>query len=215
MTIRFTGKRMVKAIVALLSVQVALCLPLSVKADSAIAGASVLIMSQPSVLGALSTFQVSITKPQAADVTNDATPEQAFNANSLLDSGNNQTTQPAVFSISGLPDQSFSIVMPPSGISSSAEGDFEFSNFEHNAGNTPTIGADGNKVFEVGALVKFTPFPTTPAGTSVAVLAGDSKTPDQKIAKKTPAEKDLIPRPNPFGIQGVKDGFLNVLVSYN
>lgn len=212
---KFTYSALAKASVAAVAVQVTLCLPLYVKADSALAGASVLITAQPSVLGALSTFQVNIVTSKSVGVTVNAAPEPNFSVRDLLNFGGNQTTRPALFSISGQPNQSFSIVMPQAGVSSSAKGNFEFSNFVHNAGSTPTIGSDGSKVFAVGAIVKFTPFPTAASGTSATAEGADSEISEAKLAKKTPAEKDLIPRPNPFGIQGVKDGFLNVLVSYN
>lgn len=198
---------MAKATVTLLGVQVALCFPQYAQADSAIAGASVRITAQPSVLGSLSVFKINIPTTTATAVTIDASPDQNSGSNNFLNFGENQASQPAVFSISGQPDQSFSIVMPQAGISQSAEGSLEFISFQHNAGSTPTIGANGSKVFAVGAQVKFTPFPVLPSG--------EIQTPDKKLAEQTPAQKDQIPRPNPFGIQGVQDGFLNVLISYN
>lgn len=207
MTTNFTYGWMVKVTVVLLGGVGSFCFSLSAQADSALAGASVRIESQPSVIGALAAFQVNISKPKSKAVTVNATPDQGFGANNFLNFNENQQTQPAVFSISGQPAQSFSIVMPQAGVSKTAEGSFEFSGFEHTAGSTPTIGSDGSKVFAVGARVKFTP--------TAASSAKSDTAPDAQLAKETPAQKDRIPRPNPFGIQGVEDGFLNVLVSYN
>jgi len=207
MTSNLGCRGVVKATVTVLVTQVVLGLPVFAKAKSAIAGASVLILAQPSFLGALSTLNINITQAELGPVDNHLA--------AIMPAARFQFAIPAIFSISGLPDQSFSIVMPQPGISTTAAGSFKFSNFKHNAGSTPTIGSNGSKVFSIGASVKFTPFSTGPSGDSAPAKGGNGKISGKKLAKKTPTGKKLIPHPNPFGIQGVQDGFLNVLIAYN
>jgi len=198
---------MIKSAVAVLVAEVVLCAPLSVEAASAGGGASVQVMAQPSTLGTLSNFKVSVRQSSPGAKAVDATPVVGPRNPQSLNGANGESIQPAVFSVSGIPDQTFSIVVPQPGIATNALGSVEFLDFAHNAGKTPTIGADGTKVFEIGARMKFT---------SGAKAATDQTQKKITIAvKPTPAQQAGIPRPNPFGVQGVEDGFMNVLVSYN
>jgi len=72
-------------------------------------------------------------------------------------------SQPATFSVSGEPFQVFSVAVPKQRTrtsSTSANGEqtvVVFSDYQHSAGMSPTIGGDGKSVFAVGARVEVGP----------------------------------------------------------
>ncbi|MFC1673503.1 DUF4402 domain-containing protein [Pseudomonadota bacterium] len=213
-----------KAAAALVAAEMAFCVPLYVDAASTSAGASVRITAQPSALGTISIFQVKVAKPGKGTKAIDATPTAPGRSANAPGQLRGDTIQPAVFSISGLPDQAFAIVMPKPGITTSARGSVEFMDFSHDAGGTPTIGSDGSTQFAVGARMKFTPVAVNgSSGISVSNSAdqsqdqseGDFEVQSGSDGKLTPAQKIGLSRPNPFGTQGIEDGFMSVLVSYN
>lgn len=196
---------------ALVVAQVALCVPLYVNAAATTGAASALVLTQPTALSTISIFSVSTTGAQPKARTINAKPKNAVRSALALPSGGGDTIQPAVFSIAGLPTQTFSIVMPAAGVAPTTGGSVEFMNFAHNAGSTPTISASGSTRFSVGANMRFTPS----SGISVTKPQVQGSEQAQDKPNQTSAQKAGLPRPNPFGVQGVQDGFMNVLVSYN
>lgn len=195
-----------KGTVTLLVAQVALCVPLYVNAAAISGDAGVRVLTRPSALGLISVFQVNVAAAQPGTKTINAKPQKKSNSARLSPTAPGETVQPAVFSIAGLPSQTFAIIVPSAGVASSASGTVEFTDFAHNAGYTPTIGAFGSTEFAVGGRMVFTPT----SGVSTAPAQAQ-----QAQAHQTPAQKAGLPRPNPFGVQGVQDGFMNVVVSYN
>lgn len=130
-----------------------MAVPMIADAASANGQASVEVVASPSALGALSNFQVNVPQPSSGSTVIDVSPDTLETASGQDDNGLGRI-QPALFSISGVPDQTFSISVPLPGTATSDQGSIEFVVFEHNAGTTPTIGADGTAVFAVGAQVK-------------------------------------------------------------
>lgn len=192
--------------------QVALCVPLQVNAASTAGEAVVRVMAQPTALGTLSFFTVNVSNPQHTSKTINAVPQQTSNTAFQAMSNEGAQIQPAVFSISGLASQTFAIVIPASGVLASSGGSVQFSKFTHNAGSTPVIGANGSAVFAVGANVQFTP--TLDLETASGPGAAFDSAADSGEAKD-PAKKPVLPTPKPFGMLGIQDGFMNVLISYN
>lgn len=186
-----------------------MCVPLYVNAAATSGTASVRVLAQPSVLGTLSIFEVSVAGAQPAARTINAKPQNVVRSTQTLTPDAGDMIQPAVFSIAGLPSQTFAIVMPIPATSLTPNGTFAFSDFVHNAGSTPTIGISGSSLFSVGARMQFTP------SSGISVTQPQAQAQAQDNPNQTPAQKAALPKPNPFGVQGVKDGFLNVLVSYN
>lgn len=209
MTITRAYSRTVGAATTLLVAQVVLCVPLYVNAASLPAEASVRITTRPSALGTISVFKVNVANPQKNAKAIDAKPQKRALPGRLLDTANGEIIQPAVFTITGMPSQTFSVSMPQSGISSSASGSVEFTDFAHDAGSTPTIGVGGSTEFAVGARVKFTP------SSGVSVAQPQTQNQAENKPEPTSAQKAKLLKRNPFGVQGVQDGFMNVLVSYN
>jgi len=204
--------------------QVGLCVPLYVNAASTNASVGVNVLTQPSTIGTLSIFEASFVTPQANTKANNglakgktkkAAAQKPLVSQSISANGIEQTVSPAVFSIAGLPSQTFAIVMPQPGVSSTPSGNVEFLSFAHNAGNTPTIGTQGSTVFSVGAQMQFTSAANRSASSGVFVSQPQTAQAAQKQATPKSAKKLGMARPNPFGVQGVQDGFMNVLVSYN
>jgi len=199
---------------ALLAVEVAVAVPMMVDAAGANGLASVEVVASPSALGALSNFSIGVIRPAAKSTVINVSPNNINlqTASGPADNGLGRM-QPAMFSISGIPDQTFSISVPQPGSATSGRGQVEFVSFEHNAGTTPTIGSDGTAVFAVGAQVKFTEF------LDLDITAADAQNGENLITEDnpngTPAEKVGMPKVNPFGVQAVSNGFLNILVSYN
>lgn len=209
-----TFSRSVKIAVALLAVEVVVAAPMVVEAAGTNGLASVEVVASPSALGALSNFSIGVIRPAAKSTVINVSPDNINlqTANGQADNGLGRM-QPAMFSISGIPDQTFSISVPQPGSATSGQGQVEFVSFEHNAGTTPTIGSDGTAVFAVGAQVKFTEFIELDL-TAAANQNGDNPT-SADNPNGTPAEKVGMPKVNPFGVQAVSNGFLNILVSYN
>ena len=209
-----TYSRSVKIAMALLAVEVAVVTPMIVDAAGTNGLASVEVVASPSALGALSNFSIGVTRPTAKSTVINVSPNNINlqTASGQADNGLGRM-QPALFSISGIPDQTFSISVPQPGSTTSGQGQVEFVSFEHNAGTTPTIGSDGTSVFAVGAQVKFTKF------LELDLTAADAQNGENLITEDnpngTPAEKVGMPKVNPFGVQAVSNGFLNILVSYN
>lgn len=196
-----------KSATALLVTQVALCVPLYVNAAATSGVASVRVLAQPTALGTLSIFEVSVAGAQPSARTINAKPQNVVRSTLAQFSGAEDMIQPAVFSIAGLPTQTFAIVMPSPGSSATPNGTVAFSDFVHNAGGTPTIGVSGSSLFSVGARMRFMP------SSGISVTQPQAQTQDKP--NQTPAQKAGLPSVNPFGVQGVQDGFMNVLVSYN
>lgn len=209
-----TYSRSVKIAMALLAVEVAVAVPMMVDAAGANGLASVEVVASPSALGALSNFSIGVIRPAAKSTVINVSPDNINlqTANGQSDNGLGRM-QPAMFSISGIPDQTFSISVPQPGSTTSNRGQVEFVSFEHNAGATPTIGSDGTAVFAVGAQVKFTEFIELDL-TAAADQNGENLISEDN-PNGTPAEKIGMPKVNPFGVQAVSNGFLNILVSYN
>jgi len=209
---QLTYSRSVKIAVALLAAEVAVAVPMMVTAAATSGAASVEVVSSPSALGALSIFQIGVIKPTSGSTVINVSPDTLDTASGQEDNGLGRM-QPALFSISGIPDQTFSISVPLPGSASSDQGEVEFVSFEHNAGTTPTIGADGTAVFAVGAKVKI----SEPKELDFIAGTGPDGEPTITVDDKTasPAENAGMPKVNPFGVQAVSNGFLNILVSYN
>ena len=213
-----TYSRSVKLAMALLAVEAAVAVPMMVDAAGTSGLASVEVVASPSALGALSNFQIGVQKTTTGSTIINVSPDTLQTASGQPDQNDGLgRMQPALFSISGIPDQTFSISVPQPGSASSGQGQVEFVSFEHNAGTTPTIGSDGTAVFAVGAQVKFTEFvglgltaAGEPNGEAANAAENHNTTPGA-----TPAEKVGMPKVNPFGVQAVSNGFLNILVSYN
>ncbi|HEY9081612.1 DUF4402 domain-containing protein [Magnetovibrio sp.] len=209
-----TYSRSVTIAVAVLAVEVAVGVPLIVDAAGTSGVASVEVVASPSTLGALSNFQIGVQRPASGSTVINVSPDniQMQTASGQTDNGLGRM-QPALFSISGIPDQTFSISVPQPGSATSKQGKVQFVSFEHNAGTTPTIGADGTAVFAVGAQVKFTEF--LQLDLTMDTGPGGEPNISQADPNGTPAEKVGMPKVNPFGVQAVSNGFLNILVSYN
>lgn len=197
--------------VALLAAELGVAVPMIVDAASASGDASVEVVSSPSTLGALSSFEIDLPQNTPINTLIDVSPDTLETARGFEDNGISRM-RPALFSISGVPDQTFSIIVPQPGAARSGQGNIEFVGFEHNAGLTPTIGADGTAVFAVGAQVKIDEPAELDFTTNETADGETAITPDKPA---TPAEQVGMPKINPFGIQSVANGFLNVLVSYN
>jgi len=95
----------------------------------------------------------------AVEVDPDADAETAQATRSLLNASRN-LARPAVFSVTGAPNQAFAVSVPStsptiSGSGAGAGTNVVFSGFSHNAGVTPAIGGDGKAMFAVGATVSF------------------------------------------------------------
>jgi len=209
-----TYSRSVKIAVALLAIEIAVAMPMIVGAAGTSGLASVEVVASPSALGALSNFSIGVIRPAAKSTVINVSPDniQMQTANGQQNDGLGRM-QPALFSISGIPDQTFSISVPQPGSATSSQAQVEFVSFEHNAGTTPTIGSDGTAVFAVGAQVKFSEFIELDL---TAATGPNGETPiSADNPDGTPAEKVGMPKVNPFGVQAVSNGFLNILVSYN
>lgn len=194
--------------VALLAAHAMVLAPVLSHAAATSGGASVEVVASPSALGALSIFEIGIPTPASGTAVINVAPDNTVQQDTGLETAAGQDDagltrmQPALFSISGIPDQTFSISVPLPGSASSDQGQIDFVAFEHNAGTTPTIGADGTAVFSVGAKVK------------ISDAGGDPQTADN-ANKDAPKADAAMPKVNPFGVQAVSNGFLNILVSYN
>ena len=172
----------------------------------------------PSALGSISIFKVNVANPQKKAKGVNAKPKKKVRSGRPLNAVPGETIQPAVFTITGMPSQTFSVSMPRPGTSTSASGSVEFTDFAHDAGRTPTIGVSGSTAFAVGAHVKFTPSSGVSVGqpqTQNPAETTADNTAENKADPKSKKKKAGLPKKNPFGVQGVQDGFMNVLVSYN
>jgi len=206
---------------ALFVAQAVMCVPSNANAASASGEASVEV-SLPTSVGTISNLQVNIPNSNTRTVAKATTPQTNINSINVSSFGAGESITPAVFSIAGLPGQTFSIVVPMPGTFSSATGNVQFLGFAHSAGNTPTIGINGSSQFSVGARMQYTPTPTTFASldqTLYQTQSGpgepQSRPQGPKIIQPTLAQKVGLPKPNPFGILGIKEGFMNVFVCYN
>lgn len=205
--------RMVKAAAVLLAAEVALIAPWYVDAASTSARSTVYVAAPASSLGAVSVFSLGIPAPANSTQAKIITVVPQMRAALAPFANASGGMQPAVFSISGQPNQTFAVLMPAPGVTARAGGVVEFVKFAHSAGPTPTVGSTGNAMFAVGAEVKFSPVDSLVMETqSDAPSAG---APADTAAPVTAADKAGLPKTNPFGIQALEDGFLSVLVSYN
>ncbi len=173
--------------------------------------ASVNIVAAPSAIGALSNFQVNVPL-QGQGIQTIYVP--AVESRNIFNTPDAEaiTLQPAIFSISGIPYQAFSIIIPTASTTVGDGGAIEFMDFRHNAGQTPSIGADGSAVFAVGARIRLTDTGLSPASGDSANV--DSTSPTGNQPEVNPEDKPL-PISDPFGLRAIADGFLQVLVSYN
>lgn len=199
----------------ILSAAVAALLPLLaspvVAGSSSSAGASVSIVAAPSTLGAISNFLINVPLQTQGVQTIDV---PAIEGDNIFSTPNDEaiTLQPAIFSVSGVPYQAFSIIIPQPSSSVGEAGTVEFMDFEHNAGQTPSIGADGSAAFAVGARIMLSDTGLTPAGGDSGEL---DLTGEENSADSTDPEDKPLPVADPFGLRAIADGFLQVLVSYN
>lgn len=197
---------------AALAAEVALTAPIAVNAASTSGVASVHVVAAPSALGALSSFEIGISAPTATEATVlDVTPGTYQTSSDRAGDGLDRM-RPALFSISGLPDQTFSIIVPSPGVTGSGYSKIEFVSFEHNAGITPTIGATGQSIFAVGAVIKVS---DPRASDNASSGGGDFTTASGPDAPASSPDYVVIPKVDPFGVQTISSGYLNILVSYN
>lgn len=213
-----------KSVATLFVAQAVVCVPLYANAASTSGEASVTV-SLPTSVGTVSNLQVNIPnakKKTTTAATSTTAAQTNINTMNLSSIGGGESIVPAVFSIAGLPSQTFSIVVPMPGTFMSTQGSVQFLGFVHSAGNTPTIGSSGNSQFSVGARMQYTPS----SEMSVALYrtqSGPNETQDlkpnqsqgPKKFKPTLAQKAALPKSNPFRILGVQEGFMNVFVCYN
>lgn len=206
-----------------------MCVPMYANAASTSGEASVQV-ALPTSVGTVSNLQVNIADSKKTTTATTTTTQTNNNTMNLSSIGAGESITPAVFSIAGLPSQTFSIVVPMPGTFTSARGIVQFLGFVHSAGNTPTIGTNGSSQFSVGARMQYTPKPA--AEMSVALNQTMNQTqyqtqsgPDEaqglnpnqrpKRFELTAAQKAALPKANPFRILGIQEGFMNVFVCYN
>ena len=82
----------------------------------------------------------------SADTRAELTPTSGPKLNSLIGKS-------AVVAVSGAPNQTYSVSLPESATIFDGDTVFQMTEFNHNAGVTPAIGANGSGVFDIGAKV--------------------------------------------------------------
>jgi len=179
--------------------------------SSSTSGASVSIIGTPSGLGAISNIVINVPLLSQSVQTDTVPAAQGDNIFSTPDE-EAILLQPAVFNISGVPYQAFSIIIPSASSSTGAGGTVEFMDFQHNAGQTPFISADGSASFAVGVRIKLTDLGLSPA--SGETLELDPTAISEAQPEASPENKPL-PKSDPFGLRAIADGYMQVLVSYN
>ena len=200
--------------------------PIYVEAATSNGSAFVSIAHLPTTLTTISVFKATIptgvganlpvtfrastpTAAQAAPAVSAAASAVVSRELSSLLRQSSEAIQPAVFSISGEPGQTFSISVPQAGTLSSGLGSVEVSGFAHSGGNTPSIGTNGSFTFAVGANLKL-------IGPQVsATSGGGSQETTSSVAGSVSARKRAAPQDTPFGMQGIESGFMQVTISYN
>lgn len=220
MTTRQTHSWLLKGAAAVLAAEVFVCVPLYVNAASSNAKASVRIEYLPATISTISVFSVVIpVAPPASASTSVAAPTAVNQELTSLIGETATAIQPAVFSISGQPGQTFSISVPQAGTISTGLGNVEISGFTHSAGNTPTIGMDGNFTFSVGANLQLS---VAELSLDMGTASGDDPfVPQSTSASEKENDESVLarklgmPRANPFGMQGIESGFMQVSISYN
>ncbi len=124
--------------------------------------AAVAVFQNTSSLTSSSNFEVGLPpltgNESDVDVSADSDIAATARQSRLRDLSGN-LVQPALFSISGAPNQVYSVSVPntTTTLAGPASGNSEtvvvFTDFSHDAGFTPTIGGDGTASFAVGARV--------------------------------------------------------------
>lgn len=128
----------------------------------------------------------------------------------------------AAIAISGVPNQSFSLTLTDSLVVVTDTGELVVTNFEHDAGNNPTIGRDGAAQISIGArsqsgspasLQQLTtnaggPGPDADGGLDPSIVAVTVQTAEGPQVIQ-------IQRPDSFGPTIFGEKFFTVMVSYN
>ena len=128
----------------------------------------------------------------------------------------------AAIAISGEPNQTFSLTLTDSLVVVTDSGELVVTNFDHNAGSSPTIGGDGAAQIAIGAKSQSgSPANLQQLTTNAGGFgAGESQTADPNLVAvtvQTPEGPQVIQvqRPDSFGPTIFGEKFFTVLVSYN
>ena len=128
----------------------------------------------------------------------------------------------AAIAISGVPNQTFSLAVTDSLVVVTDSGELVVTNFEHNAGDNPTIGGDGAAQISIGARSQNgSPAALQELSTNAGGGGGDaSEFQDPNIIAVTVQTEDgpqilQVQRPDSFGPTIFGEKFFTVLVSYN
>ena len=128
----------------------------------------------------------------------------------------------AAIAISGAPNQSFSLTLTDSLVVVTDTGELVVTNFDHNAGNSPTIGGDGAAQIAIGARSQSGSPETLQQLTTNAggTAPGADGAADPNIVAVTVQTAEgpqviQIQRPDNFGPTIFGEKFFTVMVSYN
>lgn len=126
----------------------------------------------------------------------------------------------AAIAISGAPNQSFSLTLTGSLVVVTDTGELVVTNFDHNAGSSPTIGGDGAAQIAIGAKSQSGSPATLQQLTTNAggPAPGDAADPNIVAVTVQTAEGPQviqIQRPDNFGPTIFGEKFFTVMVSYN
>ncbi len=128
----------------------------------------------------------------------------------------------AAIAISGFPNQSFSLTLTDSLVVVTDTGELVVTNFDHNAGSSPTIGGDGAAQIAIGAKSQSGSPATLQQLTTNAggPAPGADGTADPNLVAVTVLTAEgpqviQIQRPDNFGPTIFGEKFFTVMVSYN
>ena len=121
-------------------------------ASSSATGRASAVIAAGSGISSTSNLEVVL---QPSPATNTDKEEQSAGAVPPRHGGSGKSSiQPAQFSVSGVPYQTFSVALPRSTLTETPQGTVVLTKFFHNAGAVPVIGSTGKGTFSVVGQVK-------------------------------------------------------------
>ena len=125
--------------------------PASGASSSAFGRASVVIAA---VSGISSTSNLEVMYPSSPGTRTEKEEQSAGAVPPKPGRSGKSYIQPAQFSVSGVPFQTFSVALPESTLTETPQGTMVLTKFFHNAGAVPMIGSNGKGGFSVVAQAK-------------------------------------------------------------
>ncbi len=119
--------------------------------SSATGRASVVIEA---VSGISSTSNLEVVLPPSPGTIKDKEEQNAGAVSPKPGLAGKSSVQPAQFSVSGVPYQTFSVALPESTLTETPQGTVVLTRFFHNAGAVPVIGSTGKGAFSVFGQAK-------------------------------------------------------------